>query len=205
MMDVAQMPIGAAFERLGAVLILTIACGWLFARVRKRRFSGQIGVFVGLGLSFIPVSGKLTAADVLFSAIGPLSAAAFVILALLLAPLVQPKRPREPLPVVFFVTIAGLGLLLYPASLGLVRLDPYQWGYGGPVLPVLLALALLPGLKSGAWHYPAAVIMAAAGFILGVYPSRNFWDYLIDPLAWGIALAMTGLAVWRFWRAQRSQ
>ncbi len=205
MMDVAHMPIGAGFERLGAVLIITIACGWLFARVRKRRFSGQIGVFVGLGLSFFPAIGQLTAADVLFSVIGPLGAASFIILALLLAPLVQPKRPPEPLPGLFFATIAGLGLLLYPASLGLVRPDPYSWGYGGLVLPVLLGLALLPGVKGGAWHYPAALVMASLGFVLGVYPSRNFWDYLMDPLAWAVALTMTGITAWRFWRAQRSQ
>jgi drug/metabolite transporter (DMT)-like permease len=79
--------------------------------------------------------------------------------------------------------VAGAALFLYPLALGWTPFDPYALGYGSAVfVTALLAVTL------AAWHaglkLPVLVVLAAGlAWLLGVYESRNLWDYLLDPLA----------------------
>lgn len=78
--------------------------------------------------------------------------------------------------------ISIMGIVLYPAALGLGPVDSYSAGYEGLLLPLLL-LAITVWLfycrallASGLFAF--AVFMAA----IGAMESGNLWDYIIDPL-----------------------
>lgn len=93
------------------------------------------------------------------------------------------------------VLVAAGGLVLYPLALGPGPFDPYRLGYANPwFLAGLLALALAGGLRRltlATWCLALAVLAWA----VGLYESRNLWDYLVDPLvaAWGLgALLLRG-------------
>jgi hypothetical protein len=80
------------------------------------------------------------------------------------------------------ILFAVLGLLLYPATLGLSDLDPYRFGYSPR--PMLVFFALLTLGLCYLRNHLAVVMLAGAtlGFIAGIKPSQNYWDYLVDPL-----------------------
>lgn len=79
------------------------------------------------------------------------------------------------------------GLALYPASLGLCRLDPYALGYGSPWLSGLL-LVLTVGLILGRNGLGVVLLMAVAAYNLRLQESPNLWDYLVDPILTLISL-----------------
>ena len=89
---------------------------------------------------------------------------------------------------VFLLLLLGAGCLLYPLALGLGTYDPYALGYGSwGFYIVLLAITLI------AWwlnlHLVVIWIVGAVGaFTVNLFESTNLWDYLIDPLAFVIAL-----------------
>jgi hypothetical protein len=93
------------------------------------------------------------------------------------------------------ILVAAGGLALYPLALGHRPFDLYRLGYASPwFLAGLLALALAGGLRRltlATWCLALAVLAWA----MGLYESRNLWDYLVDPLvaAWGLgALLLRG-------------
>ncbi|WP_342618833.1 hypothetical protein [Rhodoferax sp. GW822-FHT02A01] len=107
---------------------------------------------------------------------------------------------------------AGPGLLLLvPLALGYVLLldtfavlpwQVYAWGFSPLLLLVLLLMALLPWVFSGAsraqagltrWLTPAALLLYAATRL----PTGNLWDALLDPLLW---LFLHGLLVRALYR-----
>lgn len=81
-----------------------------------------------------------------------------------------------------------LGLMLYPATLGLTYFDPYRWGFNPRPMIVLVGLLALWMLVLRNW---LAVLMLTAGtlaFALRLKASENYWDYLLDPLLTGYCL-----------------
>ncbi|MHC8366816.1 hypothetical protein ACYZT9_13305 [Pseudomonas sp. ZT5P21] len=80
------------------------------------------------------------------------------------------------------VIFAAMALVLYPATLGLSYLDPYRFGFSPR--PMLIFFALLTAGLFYLRNYLAVVMLASAtlAFIVGVKPSHNYWDYLVDPL-----------------------
>ena len=78
---------------------------------------------------------------------------------------------------------ATAGAVVYPLTLGLTRMDPYELGYRPRALVVLVAVLVV------AWWWRrrgAALVLAAgvAAFDLRLLESTNLWDYLVDmPLA----------------------
>lgn len=93
---------------------------------------------------------------------------------------VPPPRHLHRLQVL--LVFGALGLLLYPATLGLTYFDPYRWGFNPRPMLVLVGMAalLLLGLRNS-----LAVWMLAActlAFALRLKVSENYWDYLTDPL-----------------------
>jgi len=100
---------------------------------------------------------------------------------------------------------AVTGLLFYPPALGVGATDPYAWGYGGAVLPLLAGALALVALLLGARLLPLALVVALLTWRLGVFDSPNLWDYLIDPLfAIGCLIALVA-GVFRPRRAGRDQ
>jgi hypothetical protein len=87
------------------------------------------------------------------------------------------------------VLFGVMGLVLYPATLGMTPFDPYRLGYNPRAMIVVIgALALLMLY----WRNGLAVAMlalATLGFSLELISSDNYWDYLLDPFVamycWG--------------------
>ena len=80
------------------------------------------------------------------------------------------------------ILFAVMALVLYPATLGLSELDPYRRGYSPR--PLLFIVALLTFVLFYLRNYLAVVMLTCAtlAFIVGIKPSHNYWDYLVDPL-----------------------
>jgi len=157
-------------------------------------------VATGLRLQRFPVRARiavmLAGAFAVFAPIGDLSAAAYVrgvtgdlsITTLVLAgaacvaqltgrTVIEPQDLRA----LFWLVACG-ALCLYPFALGWTRFDPYALGYGSIEFVTALLLITL-----AAWHLRRnfvviIVIAAVLAYCIGVYESRNLWDYLIDPL-----------------------
>ena len=81
-----------------------------------------------------------------------------------------------------WVIFAAMALVLYPATLGMSDLDPYRFGFSPRLMLIAVALLTLGlfYLRNGL----AVVMLASAtlAFIVGIKPSHNYWDYLVDPL-----------------------
>jgi len=162
---------------------------------RLRRAHPTSTLLAAVAVALVPFGG-LPAAGYLRGIVGDLSVTTVL---LLLHGLLRPAlgwaaieaRSRLSLQVL----VAAGGLVLYPLALGLGPFDPYRLGYANPwFLGGLLALAVAAGLRRltlVAWCLALAVLAWA----VGVYESRNLWDYLVDPLvaAWGLgALLLRG-------------
>lgn len=161
-----------------------------------------------LGISFIAVDGLSLAAyvrsfsgDVAITSLVGLLFAAAVRLGLVAR---LEARARWQV----LMVMAGLALVLYPATMGLSDVDPYRLGYNPrPLIVVigLLALGLLV-LRNGLGV--AMLALATLAFSLGLKPSPNYWDYLLDPfIALYSWVALSGCAArcgWRRWQARRA-
>lgn len=179
-------------DRLGAIFLVAAAFS-LATRWLPRHWGAAVLVACTAAAILIPIGG-LTLVDLVFSGVGALSAATVFLAAtaILRNAGAIPAAPRGT------PTMAGsvvlLGALLYASAFGVGPVDAYGLGYRGWALPgLLLAIlsiaALLRSTATAVW-----VGLAAAFFILRVGPSRNFWDYVIDPVAslWAtVLLAIT--------------
>lgn len=96
---------------------------------------------------------------------------------------------------------AALGLLLYPASLGLSYLDPYRWGYAPGVLLMVLAILTMLLVLRRCWLAVAMLTLATAAYALRPEGTTNYWNVLLDPLlvlyALGWSLAQGLGSLWR--------
>jgi hypothetical protein len=96
------------------------------------------------------------------------------------------------------ILFAAMGLVLYPATLGLSDMDPYRFGYSPRPMLVLMAL-----LTFGLFYLrnSLAVVMLASAtlaFVAGIKPSQNYWDYLVDPLLGLYCCAALALFIMRW-------
>ena len=135
-----------------------------------------------VAVSFIPVN-ELPLAAYVRSFTDDLAISTLVLLAwvaLSRLGVVQPvNRPHR---VQMWLLFCVLGLVLYPATLGLTYIDPYRWGFNPRPMIVLMAVAALVML---ALRNALAVWMLVVGtlaFALRLKASENYWDYLVDPL-----------------------
>ncbi|VVN91615.1 hypothetical protein [Pseudomonas fluorescens] len=134
-----------------------------------------------LAVSFIPLDG-LTLAAYLRSHIDDLAVTTLVFMAwgcLRRMDLLPPAQQGQTSVLILFAVMA---LVLYPATLGLSDLDPYRFGFSPR--PMLVFVALLTLGLFYLRNYLAVVMLAGAtlAFLVGIKPSHNYWDYLVDPL-----------------------
>lgn len=76
---------------------------------------------------------------------------------------------------------ALLGVVLYPAAMGVGMVDSYGWGYAPRMLIALIGLLTLGLLLLGNLLGVALLTLTSLGFMLGLKTSDNYWDYLLDP------------------------
>ncbi|VVN40133.1 hypothetical protein [Pseudomonas fluorescens] len=143
---------------------------------------GRVALLLALlAVSYIPLDG-LTLAAYLRSHIDDLAVTTLVFMAwgcLRRLELLPPARQGQAGILVLFAVMA---LALYPATLGLSDLDPYRFGFSPR--PMLVFVGLLTLNLFYLRNYLAVLMLAGAtlGFIAGIKPSHNYWDYLVDPL-----------------------
>jgi hypothetical protein len=135
-----------------------------------------------LAVSFIPLDG-LTLAAYLRSHIDDLAVTTLVFMAwgcLRRMDVLPPAQQGQKTSVL--ILFAVMALALYPATLGLSDLDPYRFGFSPR--PMLVFVALLTLGLFYLRNYLAVVMLAGAtlAFVVGIKPSHNYWDYLVDPL-----------------------
>ena len=77
---------------------------------------------------------------------------------------------------------------LYPGAIGILNYDTYVLGYSGYLLPLLLAATLGYAIYRRYVFIVLALNVAILGFLLSAGRSLNLWDYVIDPVAWLLAI-----------------
>ena len=194
MLDLWSIHLGVA---LAAFLLLPL---------RGRSLGVQAGVLLSLlALGFVPVQGLPLVAypRALAPELSIVTLVALCWAALVRAGLAQPLPGRQRWALI--VLFGGLGLVLYPAALGLGSIDSYQWGFGPRVLLVALGLLALLLLYLGNGLAVTMLALATLAFGLGLLASENYWDYLLDPFVviycW---FALLAAGVRRLW-AMRSR
>ncbi|MBE9516109.1 MAG: hypothetical protein IME93_03940 [Proteobacteria bacterium] len=80
------------------------------------------------------------------------------------------------------IVIPLMGIALYPAALGLIPIDTYEWGFHGIGLPITLLLIMLLLLLTRATLLAGLMVTAALLASINAMESNNIWDYIIDPL-----------------------
>lgn len=134
-----------------------------------------------LAASFIPLDG-LTLAAYLRSHIDDLAITSLVFMVWGCLRRLDVLPPAQHGQTRVLILFAAMALVLYPATLGLSDLDPYRLGFSPRPLLIFVALLTLGlfYLRNGL----AVVMLASAtlAFLVGIKPSHNYWDYLIDPL-----------------------
>jgi hypothetical protein len=80
------------------------------------------------------------------------------------------------------------GLILYPGATGILNYDTYVLGYSGYLLPLALAALLAYAIYRRYLFVLAALDIGIAGFLLSAGRSLNLWDYVVDPVAWFLAI-----------------
>lgn len=76
---------------------------------------------------------------------------------------------------------ALLGVVLYPAAMGVGMVDSYGWGYAPRWLIAVVGLLVLGLLLLGNWLGVLLLTLASLAFMLDFKASNNYWDYLLDP------------------------
>lgn len=126
--------------------------------------------------------------DLAITSLVALTAAALVRLGWLAPSLPQQRLER-------CLLFALMGLLLYPAAMGVGMLDPYRWGYHPDGLLMVMAALTLLALWRGNTLTVVMLTLATLGYALELKASSNYWDYLLDPFIvlfalWGVCQSL---------------
>lgn len=74
-----------------------------------------------------------------------------------------------------------LGLILYPASLGLFNYYVYNWGFNSVLFPLILGAGIQLAWWRGYRKLAILGLFILWAWLLNLSASQNLWDYLIDP------------------------
>lgn len=176
-------------DRSSAALLVFAAAAAVSQLVRIRpAIRAAIGI-VAIGLvAFIPISTR-SAFEWIVSAIERPSAPGLLLLVLLAISATTGRRFDNGSEFRFGTAMLVVaGLLLYPGAVGFLNYDTYVLGYGGHVLPLTLVLLLAYALYRRYFFIVATLNVSILAFLLGTGRSLNLWDYIIDPVAWMLAI-----------------
>jgi hypothetical protein len=198
-LEVAQV-VGLGGHALALAAGAAGLVAWLTARRRWAAVAALVAALLAAGIRTegIPLGGFLRGMA------GDFSITTMLMLAAALSATLTGRPALDaPARTALYGWAAAAGLVLYPTTLGLSRLDPYELGYRPRALLALVAVLAI------AWWWGrrgAAVVLATGvgAFNLRVLESVNLWDYLLDPAlvlwAWGALLWRAVLMQFRRWR-----
>lgn len=135
-------------------------------------------VLIGM---WVPIDAGVNGAEYLRALSGDLSVTSLVLLSIAFFTQLTNRTTFRPsaATLVFALGLAG-GLILYPLELGLSQSTPYEQGYGSSLFFAALLLVALTAWYVGEMLTVYCILIACAGYLLGVLESRNLWDYLFD-------------------------
>jgi hypothetical protein len=176
---IAWAAMGAAVTAAGVTAVRGSAGGALSGAWRS------LPVLAGL-VAFVPIGG-LPVGRWLLGVTGPFSVPLVAVLLDQAAAVVR-GRPFFDAPAKWAAIGFALacGLVVYPAALGLGRVDPYVWGWASPGVS-LGAAVLGGGLLLAGNRFGWALLAAGVLWQLGGLESTNGWDYLVDPIVTVVA------------------
>lgn len=180
-------------ERLGSlVLVVGIMAAAASAFGANAPVIAAIVVAAGL-VALVPVRG-LSIVDRIYSVLGPLSAAWFVLAGIGTATVLLPETDIDGVTgaAVLAVLVIVVAVPLYASAIAGLPVDLYRFGYAGWRLPVAGLMLLAAGSWLGAPAVAVWLLVAGVMFLAGLYTSRNLFDYLVDPAA--LVMAMVVLA-----------
>ena len=185
------MPVNP-FELLGP----TVAAAALAARLTYSR-SRAVRVFAasaGAVAANVPV-GSVSFTSFFLGIVGPVSAATLVLMAgYLYAAFAKPDyTPSRS----FLACLVIIGAIFYPLTFGLSSFDPYELGYRGLAVPLLMLVVAVMGWAAHAIDVLCWIALTALLYVIGAYDSTNLWDYLIFPVDPILALAWLALELRR--------
>lgn len=101
-------------------------------------------------------------------------------------------------PIIFY-GISLVGIFFYPFALGIGMIDPYRWGFlatdhqqwGSILIISLLALIMIIAYIKRNTLLLICLALASLAFNMHLLESKNFWDYLFDPVIFLYALTYT--------------
>jgi hypothetical protein len=167
-------------ELIGPVLILAVMTTAFLARLPLPGYRVAIAACGG-ALAFLPV-GSTTVGAFILAVVGPASAATIVLcLIYLQSALVGPRKTCLPTRA-FLLCLVVTGVVFYRLTFGLTTFDPYDLGYRGGAVPVLMFAYLLIGWVARASDIPCWIGLSALLYLLDADGSSNLWDYLLFPL-----------------------
>lgn len=183
--------LGYLLDRSSAALLIfaaAAALSWIAPlSASKRAAIGLAGIAVA---ALTPVSTR-SAFEWIVSAIERPSAPGLLLLSLCAITAVTGRRFENNREFRFGTAILVLaGLVLYPGAVGFLNFDTYAIGYGGYGLPLAIAAVLAYALYRRYVVVAAALNVGILGFLLDAGRSLNLWDYIIDPVAWLLAIGV---------------
>ncbi len=89
----------------------------------------------------------------------------------------------DPLPKIFCLLIATIGLVLYLSALDIIPFDLYALGYNPQTLLYFIFCFAILLLFINVFA-SIVLLLALLCFIFKLQSSVNLWDYLIDPIFW---------------------
>jgi hypothetical protein len=176
-------------DRSSAGLLVFIAAAALSQIVRLNSVTRiAIGLLAIAAALLIPISTR-SAFDWIVSAVERPSAPGLLLLVLFAISATTGRRFESSGEFRFGTAMLVLaGALLYPGAIGFLNYDTYILGYSGYVLPLMLALLIAYALYRRYFFVVTTLNISILGFLLAGGRSLNLWDYVIDPLAWVLAI-----------------
>ena len=184
------MPV--TLQWIGPALVMAVLGASLAELARLGIFGRSVLAAIFAAGAIVPI-GPYALAPVVLSFLGPASAALLVLLTQCLANILVGRRACFQPSSYFVGAIVFIGLVLYPATLGWGSVDPFDWGYRGPLVPALMVLLVAVGFIGKVHDLPCWIGLAALMHVMNAYGTTNLWSYLIDPVA--VLVGTTSLAL----------
>ncbi|PKM31838.1 MAG: hypothetical protein CVV07_01655 [Gammaproteobacteria bacterium HGW-Gammaproteobacteria-11] len=139
-------------------------------------------LFALLLVALVPLSTGLTLAGLLRGLTDDLATTTLIWLVIAVSirlGYVQSMSATEKWPL--WLGFGLLGLVLYPAAMGVGMFDTYRWGYHPRLLVMVVGILTLAFLLARAYVGILMLALASLAYLLDLKPSNNYWDYLLDP------------------------
>lgn len=119
--------------------------------------------------------------------LGDLSVSSIMMLGISISNRLMDKRLSLPEKTTAFQLIFWSGLFVYPFTLGWDIYNPYATGYEPTGLGIILLITVIFSWVLEYYLIMSGILLGITFYTLGIGGSANLWNFLIDPLIFGIS------------------